>query len=90
MCVTNNLQQHIRNLTKDGELVARFLVETVEGKHADARYHHKLEAAKLLNRYGNTGEDEPSHLWGLIPTPEELAASKVDDHSPLSPRERVG
>ena len=51
MCVTNNLQRHIRNLTGDGEVVARFLVDTVEGKHSDAKYHHKLEAAKLLSRY---------------------------------------
>ncbi len=77
MCVTSRLQQHIRNLTKDGEIVARFLVETVEGKHKDAKYHHKLEAAKLLERFGSTGDDpsheEKSHFWGLIPTPEELA-----------------
>ena len=76
MCAPSRLQQHIRNLTKDGELVARFLVETVEGKHPDAKYHHKLEAAKLLERYGSTADDEPSHFWGLIPTPEELAAKK--------------
>ena len=77
MCVTSRLQQHIRNLTKDGEIVARFLVDTVQGKHPDAKYHHKLEAAKLLERYGSTDDDpsheEKSHFWGLIPTPEELA-----------------
>ena len=72
MCVTSRLQQHIRNLTKDGEIVARFLVETVQGKHPDAKYHHKLEAAKLLERYGSSEDDGP-HFWGLIPTPEELA-----------------
>ena len=75
MCITNNLQRHIRNLTNDGEVVARFFVDTVEGKHSDAKYHHKLEAAKLLNRYGSSFDDEPSQFWGLIPTPEELAAS---------------
>ncbi len=89
MCVTSKLQQHIRNLTNDGEIVARFLVDTVAGKHHDAKYHHKLEAAKLLDRYGLTGDDEPSQFWGLIPTPEELAAAKEADQSPLSPRERV-
>ena len=78
MCVTNNLQRHIRNLTGDGEVVARFLVDTVEGKHSDAKYHHKLEAAKLLERYGSSDENQPheeSQFWGLIPTPEELAES---------------
>ena len=104
MCVTNNLQRHIRNLTGDGEVVARFLVDTVEGKHSDAKYHHKLEAVKLLSRYGSIGDDSDRHscgsrnpagqgegrgyghsqFWGLIPTPEELAAKKEDQQSPLS------
>ena len=74
MCITSNLQRHIRNLTGDGEVVARFLVNTVEGKHTDAKYHHKLEATRHLIRFGFT-DDEPSQFWGLIPTPEELAAS---------------
>ena len=93
MCVTNNLQRHIRNLTGDGEVVARFLVDTVEGKHSDAKYHHKLEAMKYLVRYGSSCEDQPqekeSQFWGLIPTPEELEARREDQQSPLSPRERV-
>ncbi len=72
MCIKSNLQRHIRNLTKDGEVVARFLVDTVQGKHKDAKYHHKLEAAKLLERYGSSEDDGPQ-FWGLIPTPEELA-----------------
>ena len=55
-------------------LIANFLAETLEGKHPDARYHHKLEAAKLLDRYGFNEEGESSQFWGLIPTPEELAA----------------
>ena len=73
MCITNNLQRHIRNLTNDGEAVARFLYDTMEGKHPDAKYHHKLEAAKLLERY-NPSDDDTPNFWGLIPTPEELAA----------------
>ena len=79
MCIKSKLQQHIRNLTGDGEVVARFLLDTVQGEHPDAKYHHKLEAAKLLERYGSLGDDpshvEQSQFWGLIPTPEELAES---------------
>ena len=30
-----------------------------------------------------------SQFWGLIPTPEELAAKQEDQQSPLSPRERA-
>ena len=90
MCTKSKLQQHIRNLTGDGEVVARFLLDTVQGEHPDAKYHHKLEAAKLLVRYGSSCEDQSkgqeSQFWGLIPTPEELAAKQEDEQSPLSPQ----
>ena len=94
MCIKSALQRHIAKFTNDGEDIARFLAETVQGKHADARYHHKLEAAKLLERYGSSDENQPheeSQFWGLIPTPEELATAKREEQeqSPLSPRERV-
>ncbi len=73
MCVTSRLQQHIRNLTNDGEIVARFLVDTVQGKTPGVKPCHRLEATKHLIRFGFS-EEEQSHFWGLIPTPEELAA----------------
>ena len=69
MCIKIRLQQHIRNLTGDGEVVARFLVDTVEGRHTGAKYHHKLEAMKHIVRFGFTEDNEPFQLWGLIPTP---------------------
>ena len=77
MCKVTPLQkQNTAMRTNNGELIANFLAETLEGKHPDARYHHKLEAAKLLDRYGFNEEGEPSQFWGLIPTPEELAERK--------------
>ena len=94
MCTKSKLQQHIRNLTGDGEIVARFFLDTVQGEHPDAKYHHKLEAAKLLERYGSLG-DEPSqeqetHFWGLIPTSEELAESHSRHSCEACPRPRSG
>ena len=116
MCVTSRLQQHIRNLTNDGEVVARFLVDTVQGNTPGAKPCHQLEAMKHLIRFGFTddtnrhsraggnpeGQGEGrSHFWGLIPTPEELAAEKNTpspsmgegwdggDESPLPLRGRV-
>ena len=89
MCITSNLQKHIRNLTNDGEVVARFLVGTVEGKYPGAKYHHKLEATKHLIRFGFTGEEQ-SQFWGLIPTPEELAAAKSRHSREACPRPRSG
>ena len=89
MCKTTPLQHKIQKRTGNGDLIANFLADTVEGKYPDAKYHHKLEAAKLLARYGaDQPESEESQFWGLIPTPEELA-EKGDQQSPLSPRERV-
>ena len=76
MCKTTPLQHKIQKRTGNGDLIANFLADTIEGKYPDARYHHKLEAAKLLARYGSDQpESEESQFWGLIPTPEELAAS---------------
>ena len=63
MCIRNALQRHIAKFTNDGEDIARFLAETMQGKHHDAKYHHKLEAAKLLTRYGSTG-DPSRHSCG--------------------------
>ena len=75
MCAPSRLQQHIRNLTNDGEIVAQFLVDTVQGKTPGVKACHQLEAMKYLDRYGfsdDANQEEP-HFWGLIPTPEELA-----------------
>ena len=92
MCVTSRLQQHIRNLTKDGEIVAQFLVDTVQGKTPGVKACHQLEAMKYLDRYGfsDDANQEGPHFWGLIPTPEELAASKTDeDTKPEEPEREV-
>ncbi len=76
MCITNALQQKIRKHTENGDLIAQFLADTIRGEYPDAKYHHRLEAAKLLARYGSDQpESEESQFWGLIPTPEELAES---------------
>ena len=135
MCTSNTLQHKIRKHTDNGDLIINFRAVTIRGEYPDAKYHHKLEAAKLLSRYdsycdtprhsnehrkntpspsmgeGRDGGDESPlspqhtchscesrnpeglgdgrpHFWGLIPTPEELAASKKDDNSPLIPCRR--
>ena len=64
MCITNALQQKIRNHTDNGDLIAQFLADTIRGEYPDAKYHHKLEAAKLLSRYGSIGDDSDRHSCG--------------------------
>ena len=64
MCKTTPLQHKIQKRTGNGDLIANFLADTIEGKYPDAKYHHKLEAAKLLARYGETGNDLNRHSCG--------------------------
>ena len=52
------------------------------------KVHHRLDAAKQLIRYGFSEED--SNFWGLIPTPEELAAKRKDkEPTPERPTRQV-
>ena len=54
MCIPTKLQQNIISFTKDGEHVARFLTETMQGRHTDAKFNHRMDAAKQLIKYGFT------------------------------------
>ena len=89
MCAPSRLQQHIRNLTKDGEVVARFLVDTVQAKTPGVKTCHQMEAMKYLVRFGFTDEEQ-SHFWGLLPTPEELAEKRGEEKPPLPQGEGWG
>ena len=62
MCIPTKLQQNIISFTKDGERIARFLTETMQGRHTDAKFNHRLEAAKHLIKYGFTDTDCDNHL----------------------------
>ena len=52
MCIPDTLQQNILTSTKGGEDIAAFLVDTMQGQHTDAKFCHRLEAAKHLIKYG--------------------------------------
>ena len=52
MCIPVKLQQNIISFTKDGEHIARFLTETMQGETPGVKVNHRLEAAKHLIRYG--------------------------------------
>ena len=90
MCNNTALQQKIRKHTDNGDLIAQFLADTIRGEYPDAKYHHKLEAAKLLSRYESSDDNEPSQFWGLIPTPEELAEKHTEEKPPLPQGEGWG
>ena len=48
MCIPTKLQQNIISFTKDGERIARFLTETMQGETPGVKVNHRLEAAKHL------------------------------------------
>ena len=83
MCIPTKLQQNIIDRTNEGDTIAAFLVDTMEGQHTDAKFNHRLEAAKQLIKYGFTDTECDNNP----PLPQEEGESPVQ--SPLSPRERV-
>ena len=64
MCDINTLQQKIADLTDNGEIVIRFLAETVQGKTQAVQPCHRLEATRQLIRLGNLGDNTPSPSMG--------------------------
>ena len=52
MCDLHTLQQKIADLTNNGEIVIRFLAETVQGKTPAVQPCHRLEATSQLIRLG--------------------------------------
>ena len=76
------LQKKIAALTDNGDDILRFLAETMRGEIPGAKACHRLEAARHLMRLDSSDESEDSdqgesRFWGLIPTPEELAAAQI-------------
>ena len=85
MCIPTKFQQNIHNITKDGYDIAAFLVDTMQGQHADAKFNHRLEAAKHLIKYGFTDSDCDCDNIRSLPVGE----SECPVQSPLSPGERA-
>ena len=92
MCIPNSIQHKIHKRTGNGDMIASFLVDTMHGQHTDAKFNHRLEAAKHLIRYGFTDtecetiSDRHSRENG---NPEGQGGDETPTQSPLSPGERV-
>ena len=90
MCIPTKLQQNIIDRTREGDSIAAFLVDTMQGQHTDAKFNHRLEAAKQLSRYGfpnaqcRTTSDRLSRAGG---NPEGQGEDETPVQSPLSPGE---
>ena len=92
MCNLNALQQKIFDRTKEGDTIAKFLVDTMQGQHTDAKFNHRMDAAKHLFKYGfpdadcETTSDRHSREGG---NPEGQGGDETPAQSPLSPGERA-
>ena len=72
MCIPTKLQQNIISFTRDGERIARFLTETMQGETPGVKVNHRLEAAKHLIRYGFPDAD--CHNNPSLPQDEDTKA----------------
>ena len=82
MCIQTAIQNKIAELTNDGEDIATFLADILRGADPSVKTCHRLEAAKLLTKYGATrpegkvipfspaGSDTPP-IKGEEPAPSE-------------------
>ena len=79
MCIPTKLQQNIISFTKDGERIARFLTETMQGETLGVKVNHRMDAAKQLIKYGFTNAQCDKNP----PLPQNGSETCVQ--SPLSP-----
>ena len=92
MCNLNALQQKIFDRTKEGDTIAKFLVDTMQGETPGVKVNHRLEAAKHLIKYGFTGtecETTSDRLSRAGGNPMGQGGDETSVQSPLSPGERA-
>ena len=93
MCNPADIQHKIHSFTKDGEHIARFLTETMQGETPGVKVCHRMEATKHLIRYGFPDavcETTPDRLSRAGGNPVvEGQGGENPDPSPLSPGERA-
>ena len=95
MCNLNALQQKIFDRTREGDTIAAFLVDTMQGETPGVKVCHRMDAAKHLIKYGfpdadcETTSDRLSRAGGN-PVGEEQGGDETPVQSPLSLGERAG
>ena len=92
MCNLNALQQKIFDRTKEGDTIAKFLVDTMRGETQGVKVNHRLEAAKHLIKYGftDTQTDTSIRHSRAGGNPEGQGDDETSVQSPLSLGERAG
>ena len=83
MCIPTKLQQNIISFTKDGEHIARFLTETMQGETPGVKVCHRMDAAKHLIRYGFPDEARQQDQF-------DMNKSKVENTDKKTPSPSTG
>ena len=81
MCLPNSIQYKIHKRTGNGDTIAAFLVDTMQGQHTDAKFCHRLEAAKHLIKYGFPDESRHQDRFHLIESKVENTDKKTPSPS---------
>ena len=92
MCNLNALQQKLFDRTKEGDTIAKFLVDTMQGETPGVKVNHRLEAAKHLIKYGFTDTQTDTSIRHSREggNPEGQGGDETSVQSPLSLGERAG
>ena len=75
MCIQTALQQKIAEITNNGETIVRYLADTLQSESYAVKPCHKLDAARMLTKYGfaqpqeQPEENHPTHPVNPV-TPE--------------------
>ena len=92
MCNLNALQQKIFDRTREGDTIAAFLVDTMQGETPGVKVCHRMDAAKHLIKYGFPDADcetTSGRLSRAGGNPEGQGGDETSVQSPLSLGERA-
>ena len=90
MCNLNSLQQNIFDRTREGDTIAKFLVDTMQGETPGVKVNHRMDAAKHLIKYGfpdTNCESTSDRLSRAGGNPEGQGGDETPVQSPHSPGE---
>ena len=77
MCIQTAIQNKIAELTNDGEDIAATLADILRGSDPNVKTHHRIEAARMLTKYGATRQE--GKLIPFNPTDNAPSPSTEED-----------
>ncbi|MXY08706.1 MAG: hypothetical protein F4Y61_08670, partial [Rhodothermaceae bacterium] len=84
MCIQTALQTKIAELTGNGDIIAKFLADAMQGAIPGAKLCHRIDAAKTLARYGL-----PQQGSGALLSSPPVAQAQVENQQGENPAHPV-